>query len=1101
MTSRTHSLRAAVLAIFMAAVVFIVFAGPTVHAQAVSGNIVGLVTDSNKSVVVRAEVVATNEATGVAYQAVTNSIGEYQLSNLLPGKYTISVTSTGFSKSTVRGFEVSLNKTSTSNFVLQVKAASETVEVSSEAAVALDTTTAQVGTGFASVQLTELPAATNNVLNLSLMTAGVTSSGGIGAGSGPAVGGQRPRNNNYTVEGIDNNSKSVTGPLIGIPSDAVSEFTVLQNQFSAEYGHSNGGQFNQVVKSGTNSFHGLAYEYFQNRNLNAIDASTARAAGYQNVTKPRYDDNRFGGQIGGPIKRNRLFFFANYEQEPIGQPGATASFCAPTAAGFTALGSISGLASNNLAVFKKYSPVAATQASATDALCPSTITVSGQAIPVGDVGFVAGTFINNRRSINSVDWTISSKDSLRARYIYNLTDGNDTAATFPSFWSTAPNRYHLATFSEFHIFNPNMTSEFRLGFNRYYSVLSAPGAFPGMTVFPNITIDDLNGVNIGPDPNAPQGTIQNTYQGSESIIWNRDKHSLKFGAEFRDVISPQVFVQRLRGDYEWSSLEGYLKDLSPDTFGERNATAPGVAPTYYGNQKVFYGYAQDDFRVTQKLTLNLGVRYEFTGVPLGEQQQKANAAASVQGLIVFGVPKSQKFNFVPRFGFAYSVNNETVVRGGFGMGYDVLYDNLGILSSAPQYQVTEDVDTSVAPTPNFLAGGGLPATTTIPDLKTQKALTSAWVPDQKLPYAENWTLGVERTFAKDYTAEVRYVGTRGIHLSTQNRLNRQSVAAPGNALPMFFSPTAITDPNALTLTKVKANRSSFVSEYAAAGFNTGNIVAFMPWSQSAYNGLATQLTRRFSHGLLFNAAWTWSKTMDDATADVFSTYLTPRRPQDFRNVSGDYSRSALDHTHRMTLAVVYDLPFFQHSNWIERNVLGNWEIAPAYTYQSPEYGTVQSNVDANLNGDAAGDRVFINPAGKKGTGTTSVAIKDASEAGAVVGYYAKDPNAYYVVAGSGTLPNASRNTLPINPINNLDATAVKRISFTERYKFEFQAQAWNVLNHSQYLPGSVNNINSLGYTDGGTHNFLIPGSPTFNNPKAVFSNNARNMQLAVKFIF
>ena len=1085
----------------MTVVLLTVFAGSTVHAQAVSGNIVGLVTDSNKSVVVKAEVTATNEATGVVYQAVTNSIGEYQLPNLPPGKYTISVTSTGFSKSTVRGFEVSLNKTTTSNFVLQIKAASETVEVSSEAAVALDTTTAQVGTGFASVQLTEIPAATNNVLNLSLMTAGVTSSGGIGAGSGPAVGGQRPRNNNYTVEGIDNNSKSVTGPLIGIPSDAVSEFTVLQNQFSAEYGHSNGGQFNQVVKSGTNSFHGLAYEYFQNRNLNAIDAATARASSGGKVKNPRYDDNRFGGQVGGPIKRNKLFFFANYEKEPVGQPGATVSFCAPTADGFSTLGSIPGLASDNLSIFKKYSPVAATQAGANDALCPSTITVGGKAVAVGDVGFVAGTYTNNLRSINSVDWTISQKDSLRARYIYNRSDGNDTSATFPSFWTPAPNRYHLATFSEFHIFNPNMTSEFRLGFNRYYSVLTAPGAFPGMTVFPNITIDDLNGINIGPDPNAPQGTIQNTYQGSETIIWNRDKHSWKFGGEFRDVISPQVFVQRLRGDYEWSNLEGYLKDLSPDTFGERNATAPGVSPTYYGNQKVFYGFVQDDFRVTQKLTLNLGVRYEFTGVPLGEQQQKANAAASVQGLIVFGAPKSQKFNFVPRFGFAYSIDNNTVVRGGFGMGYDVLYDNLGILSSAPQYQVTEDVDTSVAPTPNFLAGGGLPSTATIPDVATQKALTSAWVPDQKLPYAENWTLGVERTFAKDYTAEVRYVGTRGIHLSTQNRLNRQSVAAPGNALPMFFAPTAITDPNALTLTKVKANRSSFVQEYAAAGFNSSNIVAFMPWSQSAYNGLATQLTRRFSHGLLFNAAWTWSKTMDDATADVFSTYLTPRRPQDFRNVGGDYSRSALDHTHRMTLAVVYDLPFFQHSNWIERNLLGNWEIAPAYTYQSPEYATVQSNLDANLNGDAAGDRVFINPAGKKGTGTTSVAIKDSNEGGAVVGYYAKDPNAYYVVAGSGTLPTSSRNTLPINPINNLDATAVKRISFTERYKFEFQAQAWNVLNHSQYLPGSVNNINSLGYTDGGTHNFLIPGSPTFNNPKAVFSNNARKMQLAVKFIF
>ena len=159
-----------------------------------------------------------------------------------------------------------------------------------------------------------------------------------------------------------------------------------------------------------------------------------------------------------------------------------------------------------------------------------------------------------------------------------------------------------------------------------------------MSVFPNITIDDLNGVNIGPDPNAPQATIQNTYQGSESIIWNRAKHTVKTGFEFRDVISPQLFVQRARGDYEWKTLGGFLQDLSPNTFGERNATAPGASPAYYGNQEVMYAYVNDDYRISQALTLNLGVRYEYTGVPLGELQQKANIAASVPGLISFNSP-------------------------------------------------------------------------------------------------------------------------------------------------------------------------------------------------------------------------------------------------------------------------------------------------------------------------------------------------------------------------------------------------------------------------------------------------------------------------------
>ena len=1098
----------------------------TAKAQAVSGDITGVVMDSNKAVIVRANVVATNVATGIAYTATTNGVGEYRLSNLPPGNYDITVSATGFSKSVTKGFAVELNKISTANVTLKVVTTIETVEVSA-AGVALDTTTAQLETSFTSQQLTELPAASNNVLNLSLMTAGVASSGGVGQGTGPSIGGQRPTDNNYMVEGIDNNDKAVPGPLLTVPSDAVSEFTSLQNQYSAEYGHSNGGQFNQIIKSGTNQFHGTVYEYSQNRNYNAIDASQARSQrgqGITNPTNPRFDDNRFGGQVGGPILKNRLFFFSNYEEEPYGAPGATSSFCAPTADGFSTLGSISSLAADNLTVYKKYSPVAGSQASATDPICPSTVTVAGQAIPVGDVGVSSTTYLNQYRSINSVDYTINDKDSLRVRYLFNRTDGPDTAATFKSFWTVVPNRFHLATLSEFHTFSPQLSSEFRLGYNRFYNITPASGSFPGMTVFPNITIDDLNGVNIGPDPNAPQATIQNTYQGSESIIWSRAKHTIKTGFEFRDVISPQLFVQRARGDYEWSSLGGFLQDLSPDTFGERNATAPGASPAYYGNQEVMYAYVNDDYRISQALTLNLGVRYEYTGVPLGELQQKANIAASVPGLISFNSPKSQKLNFVPRFGFAYSADPKTVVRGGFGMGYDVLYDNLGTLSAAPQYQVTEDVNTSQI-TKGFLAGGGLPATVTIPNLATQRKNTTAFVPDQKLPYAESWSLGVERTFAQNYTAEVRYVGTRGIHLPTQNRLNRQSGTTPTNMLPTTLQPIApITSPTALTLDDVTGNAVTFVPAYFNAGFKK-SIVGFMPWSESNYNGLAAQLNRRFAHGLLLNSAYTWSKNMDNATATAFSTYLTPRRSLDFRNINSDYSRSALDHTHRLTVAVVYDLPFFKTGSGLERNVLGNWEVAPVYTYQSPEYATVQSNNDVNLNGDAAGDRAFVNKAGKKGTGSAVQAYANPTFANLcdptsdpldpngtllcsadTANYAAADPTAYYIQAGTGTiapngLPLAGRNSLPIRPINDVDVTALKRVTFGDHYRFEFQAQIWNALNHSQYLPGTINNINSVGYTDGGTHNFLIPGEPTFNHPESVFSNNPRSMQLVAKFVF
>jgi hypothetical protein len=1099
---------------------------PAAHAQAVSGDITGVVTDASKAVLVKANVVARNVATGVSYTALTNGVGEYHLVNLPPGTYDVVVSAPGFGRSALKNFEVELNKISTANFSLSVTA-NETVEVSAQAGVALDTTTAQLETSFSSQQLTELPAATNNVLNLSLLTAGVSSSGGMGQGTGPSVGGQRPTSNNFMVEGIDNNNKNVPGPLLAVPSEAVSEFAALQNQYSAEYGHSNGGQFNQIIKSGTNQFHGVVYEFFQNRNLNAVDASIARAQNNYNVVAPRYDDNRFGGQVGGPIFRNRLFFFSNYEQEPQGFPGGTVSFCAPTAAGITTLQGLSGLSANNLDVYVKYTPVAPSQALSNDSLCPQSISVLGKAIPVGRVGLTTGSYLNNYRSINSVDYTISEKDNIRARYLFNRTDGPDTAAIFPSFWSTVPNRYHLATFSEFHTFTPTLTNELRMGYNRFYNVTPASGTFPGMDTFPNITIDELN-VAIGPDYAAPQSLIQNTYQGSDSVIWNKGKHTFKTGFEFRDVISPQLIVQRVRGDYEWSNLGSYLQDLSPNVMGERTATAPGKNETYYGNQKVAYAYLNDDWRISQKLTLNLGVRYEYTGVPVTGLAQNLNVAASVPGLISFNSPTAQKLNFVPRFGFAYSVDSNTVVRGGFGMGYDVLYDNLATSSVPPQFSVIEDVNTSNI-TPGFLAGGGLPATAsaTFANVAAQRAATSGWVPNQKLPYAENWSLGIERTFKQDYTAEVRYIGTRGLDLPTQNRLNRQSTTTATNVLPFYYKTTTNSSASALTLSELIANGSSFVPAFADAGFNQTNILAYVPWAKSDYNGMAAQLTRRFSRGLLINAAYTWSKTMDDATLTTFGSYLTPRRPQDFRHLASDYSRSALDHTNRVSIAMVYDPPFFKTGSWLEKNLLGNWEIAPVYTFQSPEYATVQSNVDANLNGDAAGDRAFINPLGKKGTGSASIPVYDYNVPDSVygdpsdqskcywddpnhdnwlcpgdtVGYYAADPTAYYVAAGSGTAPNAARNTLPIRSIDNFDATAVKRFTIGQRYKFEFQTQVWNLFNHSQYVPGSINNVNSIGYVNDVTHTYLIPGSPNFNKPDETFSNNARTMQLALKLTF
>jgi Carboxypeptidase regulatory-like domain/TonB dependent receptor len=1127
-------------------------------AQTTSGDMVGTVQDPTGAVIPNAGITAVNVDTKVSYTATANTGGEWHISNLPSGDYDLTATSAGFSTYKLTGVRIDLNKTSTIPLVLTVSGNNQSVEVNAVAAVALDTTTTNLTQTLTNAELAMIPTATVGlgVLNTSLLSANVASSGGVGAGTGPSVGGQRPRNNNFTIEGIDNNDKGVTGPLVFIPNDAVSEFTLITNQFSPEFGHSSGGQFNTNVLSGTNHFHGRVYEYFQNRDLNAIDSTTAQSFSGTGIKpfNPRFDFNRYGGQVGGPILKDRLFFFANYERQTTGQT-ITGTRCTPTAAGFALLKANPNLNANNLAIFNQYVPVSPGSAgidASVDAACfdqakgpQFTPVFSGQLgtgtqtnIPLGNFQIAGATFTNFDALTTAVDYTISQKDSLRGRFLYNTSGSLDTAANLPAFWLTLPNTFYLFALSEYHTFSPNLVNEARIGYNRFASITSAGNfKYPGLDSFPNIEMDDL-GIIIGPDGNAPQSTIQNLYQFTDNISWTKGRHQFKFGFDGRKYISPQTFTQRVRGDYEWfafyngeaypTGVSDFLHDNAPTEFGQRS-TGNFI---YYGDQTALYGYVNDTFRVRPTVTLNFGVRYEFTTVPVGERQQALNSAASAPGVITFAKPTPQGTNFVPRIGINWAPDPNTSVRLGFGMANDVLYDNQGLLSLPPQFSSTNTVGDGntyngkpnpAVGAPNFLANGGLPAGTgtlqTFTSVALQRAATAAFVPNQVLPYAETYTVGVQHVFHSDYTAEIRYVGTRGIHLPAQIQINKQPKVDATHFLPTLYATPSQAVLDSLyaqnTLASISA-RSATVPSYAAAGF-TGAITSYQPYASSNYNSLGLQLTKRMKNGLQMDVAYTWSKAMDDATADVFSTVLTPRRAEDSQNLNADYSRSALDRTNRFTFELLYDLQAFKTShNFLLHNVVGNWLISPIYTYQSPEYGTVTSGIDANLNGDAAPDRFIVNPSGNKSLGAGATAVYNLAHSnvcapvggvaqtqcsGNLVAYVATNPNAYYVTANSGALANGGRNTLPLRPIDDIDVTASKGLQIHEAMRLDFQAQIFNALNHPQFISGSINQVNSIGDTGTATSNFLKPSSAAFNQPQLAFSSNSRTMQLALKFSF
>jgi hypothetical protein len=1127
---------------------FVILSFGLAYGQAISGNIVGTVVDSSGAAVTGADVVAHNVATGVNSSGKTNSTGGYRFDNLPIGAYEITAKASGFQTTTLR-VDVQLNKSGTANITLTPGSASTTIEVAGVAET-LDTTTAQIQTTYEAKMLEDLPTANLGVntttglnlgvLNLSMLDAGASSTGGLGAGVGPSLSGERPRNNNFTIEGVDNNNKGVTGPLVYVPADAVANFTVLQNQFSPEFGHSNGGQFNIVVKPGTNSFHGAAYEYFQNRNLNAIDQSVANSTTPGDpIVNPRFDSNRYGGQLGGPIFKSKLFFFANYEYNEVGQasvPGAP--LLAPTSTGYAAMLAIPNISTANVQALQKYAQAPVQNPG-------QFVTVGGVKIPVGTLPIRAPNFTNFKALTTAMDFNISERDQVRGRYIYNQSAALDTAAQLPEFYTPLVQPFHLATISEYHTFTPSITNEFRVGFNRFAQtfVVGKQTFLPTLDAFPNITINDLGDLNVGPDPNAPQFAVQNTYQAVDNLTWVKGPHTVTFGGEYRKYISPQKFIQRSRGDYTYNSLDEFAFDGIPTgSVAERGFGNVG----YSGDQHAMYGFVNDVWKVRRNVSLNLGLRYEYTSTPYGWKQQSLNSVADVPGLITFGSPKAPTKDFMPRIGFAYSpgTSGNTSIRGGFGLGYDVLYDNIGVLSRPPQIGSTVDCPPTCVPPGGFLAQGGIPPqnltgiTTLKPD--EARAATSSWLPNNvKYPYSETWNLGIQHVFAKEYTADIRYVGTRGVDLNVQNRLNFVAGAGPGHQVPTFITPPdaatiaglgtawASADPGCNTPPSKGGNGQCtgagdfpgtlafgynqtgvgpggfYDPRYLNAGF-INPIVAFVPWGASTYHGLQTQLNRRFNNGLQFQVAYTWSHMIDNSTADFFSTVIAPRRPQDFRNLQAERSNSVLDHRHRLAISTIYDAQWFKHdSSWFKRNLLGNYEIAPVFIWESGQWGTVQSAQDSNLNADAASDRAMFNPAGTPGVGSDVDPIMNNTACGlppCIVGWVAQNPNAQYIIAGPGTVPTAPRNTIQTPPINNWDITLSKHIYATERVHLELLASFLNTFNHPQFVTGSPNQGQPISDV-GSQRNFLIPNAPNFEDARTSFPSNARQTVLGLKLSF
>lgn len=1134
------------------------------HGQVTTGGVRGAITDPNGAAVANAKVAITKRSTSSSNTTQTTGSGQFEFNNLPVGEdYDVTVEAAGFKILTLSDVKVRLNQITDLSAELTIGAIGESVTVTSGGTELVETTTANLSKSFNGRQVVEL-AQTNvggafggGVNNLALIAPNVSTSGGVGVGSGGSVGGQRPRNNNFMVDGVDNNDKSVTGPQVYVSPEVVAEFSLLQNQFSAEFGRSTGGQFLTVTKSGTNEYHGSVYGFGRNRFLNALD-TREKEDGFvreRNVPGtqfiPRLDLFRGGANLGGPVYfprfgeggpglwsgKNKLFFFTSYERLHVGFGAVPAGLTALTANALATVASTPGVSASNLNIYREFVPVAAANNAGfvnfcrvrpdADGVCSAANLVQ---LPVGTVELPAQPQFNKQNNfVLNIDFTQGSKTQHHGRW--NQTDNYGVIlAGLPIFNEPVPTKNRLFSYTLVHSFTPDLTNETRLAYRRSDQSfpVTTSFSFPGLdTTFPNIGLNDL-GVDIGPPGNNPQTGIENNYQIVNNVSYTTGNHSLKFGGDFRKIIAPQTFTQRARGDYQYSEAQFYFFDLTPDQVAQRSVGDV----VYYGDQKILYAFVQDDWRVRPNLTLNLGVNYSYQQQPVGTRLQALNQIASVPGLIEFNAPKAQKKNFGPRVGFAYSPNysdgllgrlfgrdGTSSIRMGFSMAYDYIFDNLYILSLPPQAQQTID-QTGPPYAPGYLANGGIPnvLAPTGDDALAARAATASWIPDQEIPYSLTWTGSFQRQFYKDYSLEVRYLGTRGIHLLTQNRINRQNKVGNGlSGLPTFLAPPSQAQLDALTLSldDIQA-RSNFEPRFEAAGFtNPGSVVAFLSNGNSTYHGASAQLVRRFAGGLQLTAAYTWSHLIDDTTAEVNSTVLSPRRVEDFQNVRADRADSALDRRHRFVTSYIYEIPFLRnHHNGFVRGVVGGWSISGTYSAESGERATVLSGIDSNLNGDAAGDRAIRNPNGVAGTGSTVTALCRFAAcgtvgAGPIVGYLADNPSAEYIRAGLGAITNSARNTLQLPGVNNFDFSLFKNFRMGESRRIQVRADFFNAFNHPQYIPGSPNDIQPVATVAVGQVNTLTaaslslanPSNATFNRADKVFLSNPRTIQLALRFDF
>lgn len=1061
------------------------------HAQITRGSIAGTVRDESGAVVPGGEVKVVAPATNNTRSVTVDASGFYRVGALDPGIYTVVVESAGFSKAENRRVVVNASLETTFDVQLKVGNVSESVDVTATSeGIALNKTNASLGLSISTRQGQELPlGAARNVNNLALLAPNAFPAPGS---TGISVNGQRARNNNFTIDGTDNNDISVTLSTTSIIPEAVAEFQVLTNAYSVEFGRNSGAQINVITRSGTNSFHGEAFHYYSGSRLNALTNIEKN----RGQTRPsRSVRNQTGFTFGGPLHlprfgeggpsiysgKDRTFFFFAFQQDLQRSGGALGgTIRIPTQVGFAAL--------NTVPLRPVVGPVPAQSAGSRAAvinslsflnqvyaLNPVFNSVNSTSAVINGVGIQTGTVTLQRVSptdgfnfLMRFDHRFNENDNLTFRYTRgaeyssNVQSNTQFGDIFSGGQAVIDQNMAL---SETHVFSSRVINEFRGSYVRRN--LSFPENDP---VTPTTTIGGF--FTIGGLANFPQGRIQNSYQFSDTVSWLTGRHSLKFGADIRHIHLYNQAAFNTKGTYGFSNLASFVNNTA--TVFEQ---ALQVA-SFDARQWQQYYFAQDDIRVTPNFTLNLGLRYEVANNPFGFFG--ATDAQSLGALVPGPVP-TDKNNWAPAIGFNYSPHRtgggffdrligdgQTAIRGGYRKNYDVLFYNILTVNAAnfPRV-VTGRQDNPVDVFPNVVPTTGAAVFNPLATYVNSPV-------DLQMPESHIYSLTVQREFGRNYVLETGYTGSTSRHGVNQLQANNAALTEAQAALVR-------TTGNVLAIPSVQARRQF-------PGFGPRVLIAST--AKANYNAGFVSLNRRlggegWAKNLQFGVAYTFSKLMSDNDESLGVGAITagsPQVPQDFLNYPAEWSVSVFDRTHRFVANYLYEVPTpgFAANNGFLKQVFGGWQIAGVTSRTSGQPFTILTGVDTNGNG-AGGDRPDVNPnaplifdptTGNLRTFTAPGRfLAPRNAAGAIL--------TFSMANGGGSL---GKNTLRAPGTYNTNISFAKRFYIDEIRRFTIRADLQNAFNQDDYGT-PVNSLNSADFgrnlNNFGNRSIIVGGKFTF----------------------